>query len=808
MKTKASLLLSCVGAGLMFSAAQAHAQAAPPASPESSLAEPGAATELPPTPGSGPQPSAPTSTAQTVPTSGVDAQPSAPSSSAQPSGSGIAEVVVTARRRAENAQRVPITVDALSATQLVSQNVTTDNDLSRVAPGLSIMNTSANRETVTYSIRGQGSTFGSGPGVIPYFNDVANFGNQSIYDLANVQVLKGPQGTLFGRNTTGGAVLFSPQMPTDQFTGYIDTRLGNYSRHDLEGAIGGPILGDKLMFRISGQSLNRDGYTTYALDGSKLDDENSQSVRGILTFQPVKDFQSVTLVQASGNHSHGDGAVFENYSMDPAINAFGAAFSPQLAQQLAQQKGLGVRTVLGDFPNHFDLMDVFGVINTTEWRLSDFFTLKNIASYQSTRTGRDWDLDGTNLPILGVLNPISRSKQDTEEIQGQFHLGPATAQAGFYYEHVSNPFQYAFGEELLTATVATAESSHNTSQGGYIQADYRILPQLNITAGARYTVDSLYQGGTGTAFLAPGTPLPSLSDDPFTPPGGSITDPVHSVFHAVTWNFAADYSVDRDLNVYAHVSRGFKEGGFNGTAPPLFQEYEPEYVIDYEGGIKGQGSIGNWRIRYDVDGFYDDYSNIQRDQNIIYNSQALTVIENAAAGYITGAEGQFTIVPTDFLQLTAGYTYLYAKYRRYEDPEAGDISASRFPNLPTNQFTLTPLIKLPIPPSAGALSVQSNIYYQSSFATDAFNVANGNPLVDLDVPGANAPGYTRVDFRVDWSNVFRTHIDASFYALNAFNKKYVTGTDNQLNDAISTETALYGAPAFYGVELRYSFGGH
>src|ERR1700727_2976516 len=130
-----------------------------------------------------------------------------------PSAGQMDEVIVTARRVSENVQDVPISVVDLNSTQLNYQGVNTANDLARVAPGLSIMNTAANTNTVTYSIRGQGSPFGSGPGVIPYFDEVANF-SQAIFDVADVQVLKGPQGTLFGRNTTVGAALFTPNITT------------------------------------------------------------------------------------------------------------------------------------------------------------------------------------------------------------------------------------------------------------------------------------------------------------------------------------------------------------------------------------------------------------------------------------------------------------------------------------------------------------------------------------------------------------------------------------------------------------------
>src|SRR6202142_3106719 len=222
-----------------------------------------------------------------------------------PSAGQLQEVIVTARRVSENVQDAPISVVDLNSTQLNYQGVNTANDLARVAPGLSIMNTAANTGAVTYSIRGQGSTFGSGPGVIPYFDEVANF-SQAIFDVADVQVLKGPQGTLFGRNTSGGAVLFTPQMPTDTFSGYADLRAGNFGRADVEFGVGGPLVGDQLTFRLWGQSLNRAGYTTDVGNGIKLDNENEQNIRGILKFKPNDSFDNTLLLQWSQQQENGN----------------------------------------------------------------------------------------------------------------------------------------------------------------------------------------------------------------------------------------------------------------------------------------------------------------------------------------------------------------------------------------------------------------------------------------------------------------------------------------------------------------------
>jgi iron complex outermembrane receptor protein len=722
-----------------------------------------------------------------------------------PPDTGLQEVIVTARRVSENVQDVPISVVALNSTQLNLQSVTTANDLSRVAPGLSIMNTAANTSAVTYSIRGQGSTFGSGPGVIPYFDEVANF-SQAIFDVANVQVLKGPQGTLFGRNTTGGAVLFTPNLPSDTFNGYVDARAGNFGRADLEFGVGGPIIGDELTFRLSGQSLNRQGYTTDVENGVKLDNQNQQNIRGILTFRPNDKFDNSTLIQWTQETENGNSAVLTTISPESPLY-------PLLRPQLAQQQSLGIRDVLGDFPYLSYNNYTYGVINTTNWKLDDLLSLKNIASYLHTKTERAWDLDATNLPILGVLNPTADSEQYTEEFQVRLSAGSVTGTVGYYFEHVSSPFQYGFVEvsPILFGSVPSpggpvntevvGEGSTSKSRAPYAQFDWKVIPQLTLTGGVRYTTDDLSAAPTGSAFID-FPPLPSLSAVPFAYVPGQ-----EHAFDALTWNVAADYAVDPDLNVYGHVSKGYKQGGFNGTAPPGLQSFQPEFVIDYELGAKGQDEFGGWKIRYNADAFYDHYTNIQRDENVTLTGGAVaTIIQNAAAGYITGAEFQFTIEPSRYFQVNTAYTYLYAKYTSFNGGAGvGDVSASRFPNTPTSQFTLTPIVTFPMPENKGTLTAQATVYAQSSYATDAFNVSNGQPEVDLDVPGANVAGYTRVDLRLQWQHVMDSPFSVGLYAQNVLDRRYITGTDNQLN-TFGIRSAVFSAPPMYGIEMRYEFG--
>jgi iron complex outermembrane receptor protein len=477
------------------------------------------------------------------------------------------------------------------------------------------------------------------------------------------------------------------------------------------------------------------------------------------------------------------------------------------------QQALGIRDVLGEFPYATAFLKTYGAIDTANVKINDTFALKNIVSYLHTTSERAWDLDATNLPLLGVLNPTATNEQWTEELQARVTAGPLTGTVGYYFEHVSSPFQIGFVEvsPILFAAVpipggvtaeVVGEGSTSKSRAPYAQFDYKILPQLTLTGGVRYSTDDISAVPTGSAFIN-FPPLPALSALPF-----AFTPGQEHTFNALTWNAAVDYAVDPALNLYGHVSKGYKQGGFNGTAPPSLQAYQPEFVIDYELGAKGHNDFGNgWKIRYNADAFYDHYTNIQRDENVTLPGGAVaTIIQNAAAGYITGAEFQVAIEPSQYFQVSAAYTYLYAKYTSFNGgPGVGDVSQSKFPNTPTSQFSLTPIVTLPFPQSFGTVTAQGTIYAQSHFATDAFNVPNGNPSVDLDVPGANAPGYTRVDLRVQWQHIMSSPVSAGLYAYNVLDRRYITGTDNQLN-TFGIRSAVYAPPPFYGVEVRYEFG--
>jgi iron complex outermembrane receptor protein len=761
----------------------------------------------------------------------------APANQAPPSGETEGQaVVVTARRTAEKAQNVPVSITVVTQKALEEKNINNVNDIIYAAPGLSNQQTAGLHTGTTYSIRGQGEAYGQvSPGVVTYFSEVPSVAAATeFYDISDVQVLKGPQGTLFGRNTTGGAVLFTPNKPTNDFSGYFDARLGDYDRQEFEGAIGGAIIPDKVLFRIAGESLQRQGYTLNLFNGQHLDDENRWSFRAELDLKPTDNFENYTQFMYTSVDETGAGQeigvitptctnggvqsalICNNPLTNPGLPALLAGFVPGLtdpANWAAMQAALAAQRARG--PRFADINSpttqkerAWVAINTTTWNVTNFLTLKNIFSYQDSEADNAYDFDGSPLSLGFANNPFLPVQTYTEEFQGQFKQGPFSGSLGFFTTGSSNSLAVfidpAFEYDPVEAAVDPAASGgsvpfweatggKSSSYAVYGQGNVEVLPGLILTAGYRYTWDQ-----TTSTFAESGTSAAGALAGPFT------TD--SAKFQAPTWTFAADYKVNSDVSVYATVRRGYKDGGLNATAqPPESPLFQPEYVTDYEAGVKTSFRLGGVRTVFDIDGFYDDYTNIQRVVNEP-TSPPSSITTNAAAGAIDGLDVDLTVVPSKYFDLSVLYTYTNAWYTKWSDPTYGNLSGQKFQDTPANQLTVTPRIHYPLPGNLGRLTLSANIYYQSVEALDPYNVPNGNPNVALSVLGANVPGYAKVDLRLEWADMFGKGITGAVFVQNLTNQTIIVGSSSQLTSLLGLDSYTYGAPRMIGVELNYKFG--
>ena len=233
------------------------------------------------------------------------------------------EIVVTARRRAENIQDTPLSVTAITDTVLRQKSISTPYDLVSATPGIAVTGGSATRNDTLFFIRGQGATFGSSPSVVTYFaevpqpaNSASGGGNFTLFDVDSVQVLKGPQGTLFGRSTTGGAVLITPKAPSFDFDGFVEASFGNYNSRELSGALNVPIIDDVLAVRIAANQSYHDGYSLSLTTGEDLDDRDRISYRASVLFQPTSFIRNTTIFSDTNINESGAALILDRYEPD------------------------------------------------------------------------------------------------------------------------------------------------------------------------------------------------------------------------------------------------------------------------------------------------------------------------------------------------------------------------------------------------------------------------------------------------------------------------------------------------------------
>lgn len=738
------------------------------------------------------------------------------------------EIVVTARRVAENQQDVPMSLTAISGDTLREQNVTMVSDLARLVPSLNF-STDLNRNNVTFAMRGQRETrtsagTGGGPAVVAYFAEAPSraIGPGQFFDLQNVQVLKGPQGTLFGQNTTGGAILFEPQRPTNEFEGYVMGTVGSYGRLDIEGAVNVPIVGDKLLLRIGGQTLNREGFTKDVVTGKDYDNRRAWSTRASLLFRPSDRLENYTIVQFSGSNENGPGVVLVE------ANAGHPFFGAPLTQLLAQQEARGIRDVALSSISR-DRTRQLGVINRTTFDVSDALTLTNIFSYTNYRTDSARDDDGTILPIQdsnGAWKPgtwNSNLNYLTEELRFSGTLGEALKyQVGGYYDRLTRGGQMTYSQNLQTGATSSQvdADAKATSKAVFGQLGLDVgklapaLEGLNLTAGYRYTWNDFAFGLTLLQYpgiLRP-PPEPVVGTPCFVPPGNVFPDCEvrgSGKDKGDSFVFGADYQVTDDVMIFANYKRGYKPGGFNpiiaafgGTPDNPFYGFKPETVNTAEVGLKTSWSIGDVRGRFNVTGYSSKYKDIHATVPAIVPPFTATAIQNAASATINGIEADANISIRRWFSIDAGYSYTDAKYDKYLvaslDPAIPptDLSDLPFVFTPKHQFNVGASLTLPLPENVGDVILRGTYSWQDRiYAGDT----------DPTQPSSFINSYGILGARLDWENVLDTkNVDLSIFATNLTNKTYRIAVIQQYN-ASGYTTALYGEPRMFGASLRVRY---
>lgn len=740
--------------------------------------------------------------------------------------SGLGDIVVTARRREENLQDVPVAVTAFTAETLVEKGVTDRTSLADNTPSLFTINGGYPREFAFFALRGQGPAFGSTPGVVNYFAEVPNSVNVdgrvgTYFDLANVQVLAGPQGTLFGKNATGGNILFEPMKPQSINGGYVRAQYGNYNDRRIEGAVNVAIVPDTVMLRIAGEVGRRDGYTKDVgpfFAGKDYDNLAYESFRAGLTLRPFDALELYTVARYYNSHTNGGATVLGAFNPAAAFDgtAFGlgiipvVAIFPQMATAVSQQQARGPREVSYNL-DQFSETRYWQVINQATLELGGDLKLKNIVSYSKLKTIYGYDYDATAFPLGGQTSRVDLANPGlftsglvptlsptffTEELQLQGSaFGNALAfTIGGYLDRQKTELpagiaQYtAFPFGSLVPTISAIFDSRNQSEAVFGQGTLELgrlapaLEGLSVTGGLRYTWEHSFSSQTI------GAP-PAIA--------GSVDDSY------LSYTATLDYDINNSVHAYVTARNAYKSGGFNGPVPESspFRFFPAEKLTDLEVGLKSQFAIGGAEGRLNIAAYRGIYDNIQRTTaesvTTPSGSVILNVTRSAAKGKIQGIEVNGALVPTAGLTFNASYSYIDGKYTDVPDASAQAIlNGSPFPYTPKHKYSLGATYEASLG-DAGELAISTNYVRQTKVSTAQTNASFYRFL----------PGYGLLNASIDLRNVGGNGFDIGAFVNNLADKEVPVGVADFYGSGIGAVGLTYNEPRMYGIRVGYRFGG-
>jgi iron complex outermembrane receptor protein len=722
---------------------------------------------------------------------------------------GLEEVTVTARRREETIQDVPIAVSAFSAERIENAGAPDITWLQQTTPNLTLQVARGTNSTLIAFIRGIGQQdplWGFEPGVGLYVDDVWIARPQGavldIYDIDRIEVLRGPQGTLYGRNTIGGAIKYVTRPLGHDAR--LDTKytLGTYNETDFL-ASGVLPLGDKLSLGASAAIYRHDGYGDNKFTGRNnayAKDVDAYRVNGEWTPSDVVNVRLAAdwvIDNSPAKHGHRE--------IPGAGLTAGEVVLPDVYDTRA---GIGSA----------NLVRTQGVALTVGWNINDTLTFKSISAYRSGRTNTLIDFDSS--PQIGLDVPGRyKDNQTTQEFQLLLEGDKLQGVAGLYYldAMASGEFDTIVG--ILNTTIATSGEVDTKSYAGFVDLSYSFTDRLKASLGGRYTSDKR----TGTVYRQNFTGIRSpLFGNDAAVPGLLRTDYTNErTFDKFTPRASVSFDVMDTLTTYLSYSEGFKSGGFDmrGDAvltPATVDGYDPESVKSYEFGLKG--SAFNDRVSYNLALFYSDYTDQQiTRQEPAPGGSVASFVDNAGASTIKGVELEGAFVLTDDLSLTYGVGYTDAKFDKYETytvvanpnppPATTQVlvdlaDLAHFQNTPEWNGNLSLAWSHRMAAGLGALSGSITGSYRDKYYMFEFP----RPLIDQN------ESVTLLDASLGWTSA-NDHFRVQLVGRNLTDERYkIGGYDFYTGQSAGTQIAFgntvnsfYGPPRTYSVSLSYRF---
>jgi iron complex outermembrane receptor protein len=643
-------------------------------------------------------------------------------------GPQVAEVIVTAQRRSERLRDVPLSVTAQTGAQLAAQGVTQVQDLTQVVPGLKIDRVGAYTSPAIRGISTQLTSPGADANVAIYLdgvyqpNQAAN--SFDLPDISRVEVLKGPQGTLFGRNATGGAIQIFTLDPGFTTKGQVSATYGSFNERQVKGFIGGPLIADKLAASLSAYYDKNDGYYHDVVHGGHAGRLESASVRAKLLAQPTDALKVILTAFYSDRKDATStlGTALNGNSIDRGVAGAivptrpgDVAFNGDPSNNVTSYGG-SVRATLDQSLGTF-------TATASGTRVRDHIFLD--ADYGYTPSGGlTYKLNTPDLTYSGELNFASRQ------------LGPFNFVTGLfaYYDHANyNPIQ------VIPPGVSIFGHAKSVSYAGYFEANYNITERLTAIAGIRYSYEQRRLLGMAVFGLVDRATAPIREYD-------------RHHWTSVTPRFSLRYKIDDLTNVYFTYSQGFKSGAYNVSgipfvpppatvAPPV----DPESVQAFEVGVK---TILFDRLTLNAAAFYYKYKDQQVNAYQRVNGVDFSVLTNAASARNYGADIDGTLEVTHELSMRAGLSLLHARYQKF-DAAVVEIPTGLGGNQEVNRsasgnalvrspdWTLTLSADYQKEFATGKLLLSANLYHSDKFF---FEVGNR----------VRQPAYTTLGARAGW----------------------------------------------------------
>lgn len=695
----------------------------------------------------------------------------------------LSEVIVTAERRSERLQDVPLSVTAISPEALEGAAITSTQDLALVTPGLRIDSGGIYTEPVIRGISTYQTTVSSDANIATYIDGVYQqemiAGIYELPDVQQIEVLKGPQGTLFGRNATGGAILINTLDPNlSTLTGNTAVSIGNYLTYMGKAYVSTPLIQDKLAASLTVYLNHTDGYMLNLVDDKRYAPVNDLSLRGKLRFDPWNGADFILTGSYSKRLDYQD---LKN-SFYGGNNVYRGSIPPSL---LASQPD----TYSTYYNSHFD--DYNGAVSLRGTIDVGPGQLKTTTAYVRTSTRLELDCAGVPLDQCVTFFPVDRSRTYSEDLVyttnqlGKFH---GTVGADVYSNKATNlPLLYVVPPYSLSDNIWTVDTA--MAYAGFGELNYDITDKLSATAGIRYSSEkkAAYYANT-LAFT-----LNTITPEPDVPLLGAHR------WTASTPRGSLLYKVTDHTNVYFTYSKGFQSGTYNTVAAQA-TPVQPEEIKSYEGGIKSEVTD---TVTVDAAAFYYDYTDLQ--VATIYNLPNGTytqVINNAANAKIYGTELNANWRATPEFSVTFGGTYLHARYADFTTASLdvpiyvnglatgntnlkADASGNTMIGAPTVTFDLIP--RYVKPTSVGTFDFTGNIYYSTKVYYDI-----GDRI--------EQPAYVNLNATLMWQPV-GSKFQVGLYGRNLTNHlTIVASTIQSTGDSVQ-----YSAPRTYGVRASYSF---